>query len=93
MNEQLRKRAQEIADENNNDAYSVALYLAVREKEIRGLKKQLHDEIASVKKIKAEAVREATRYATVQKKPNSKVRITSGLRLMQYAEMLENQND
>lgn len=57
----IRQRAQQIADKHDNDAYSVALELAGHENEIRGLKKQLHDEIQAVKKhadkIKAETVR------------------------------------
>lgn len=35
MNEQLRQRAQEIADEHSNDAYSVALAMLEREIKIK----------------------------------------------------------
>lgn len=99
-----QERAQQIADEHNGDAYSVALHLAGREneirwltasheKEIQWLKQHWREEIDDLKrqksKIKAEAVREVA-VEVFNNTLSSKREIEA---IFNYAKKLENQND
>ncbi|MGB2063577.1 MAG: hypothetical protein ACPHUL_00380 [Marinomonas gallaica] len=95
MNEQLRQRAQEIADEHGNDAYSVAFLLARQESENRWLKQQWRKEIDNFKrhknKLKAEAVRESIIFADSYAERACDTGETWINRIYKYANKLENQ--
>lgn len=97
MNEQLRQRAQEIADEHGNDAYGVALAMLEESKVTQDRLDRANREISrlslentiELRRIKAEAVREAIEECRYNGSDGQGWESD----LEQHANKLENQND